>query len=119
MSKPMPNRPQMRTWLAVPGAKPMSGSTQGAARSPRAVSPSITSGRRSISAPDSRAPAQAEQALRPDQQDQRHRREQHHLRIGRIDHGGEAQDLAGDDAAEDGAGKRADAADDDDDEGLD
>src|SRR6185312_6181131 len=60
----------------------------------------------------------AEQSIGTQHQHQRHGHEQHDVGIARVEHRGDADDLAGDQAAQYGAGKRADAADDDDHEGL-
>src|SRR5689334_15332163 len=120
MSKPMPKRPQIRIWLTVPGASPTSGSTNGAATRPTAVSTSARKAwRRSISGSRSLAAPHAEQALRAYHQHQDHHREEHDAGVGRVDHRGEAENLAGDDPAEDRAGERADAADHDHHESLD
>src|SRR5215471_3617043 len=64
------------------------------------------------------AAARAEQAMRAKQQHERHRSEQHHVRVAWIDHRGEADDLARDEATEHCAGERTDSADHDDNEGL-
>src|SRR6185295_6966589 len=111
--------PQTRTRLTVLGAASTSGSTNGTAISTAAVTISTRRGRLlNISAGPSFAAARAEQAARAHQQHERHRREQHDVRVAGVDHRGQADDLAGDQAADDRAGERADAADDDDDERL-
>ena len=123
MSKPRPNRPQIRIWFTVLGAKPSSGSTKGAAIRPSAVRPSTRNGRRSTWLGLGRsAQSRLRRPIRPrgrSTQHEGHRREQHDVGIAGIDHRGDAEDLAGDQAAQDGARERADAADHDHDEGLD
>src|SRR5215471_770125 len=124
MSKPMPKRPHTRMRLTVFGAKPRYGKVNGAAMSAITVSvstrkrrlPAISCG--SSFAGASFPPFGSEQAVRPDHQDERHGGEQHDVGVAGIDHGREAHDLAGDQAAQHRARKRADAADHDDDEGL-
>src|SRR5690242_17202831 len=106
--------------LTVLGAEPRYGSTKGTAMRPIAVSVSIRKRRwPSISARSLSFPAShAEQAVRPHHQHQRHRREQHHVRVAGVDHRCEADDLARDEATEYRAGERSNPADDDDNEGL-
>src|SRR5690242_11351233 len=97
MSKPMPNSPHTRTRLTVFGAASTSGSTNGTAISTAAVTISARTGRRrNISSDPSFAAARAEQAAWAHQQHERHRREQHDVRVAGIDHRREADDLAGD-----------------------
>src|SRR5262249_37287569 len=120
MSKPMPNTPQTRMRLIVVGVNPKYGRTNGAAISAMAVRISTRKGRcLSIARPRSFAAGRAEQSIGTQHEHQRHGDEQHDVGVAWVEHGGNADDLAGDQAAEDGARKRADAADDDHDEGLD
>src|SRR5689334_25185304 len=120
MSKPSPNRPQTRIRFTVLGAKPRWGSTKGAAIRPMTVSVSIRKGRcLSITRPRSLASLHAEKAVRPHHEHERHRRKQHHIGIAGVEHRGDADDFAGDQAAEDCAWERADATDHHHDESLD
>src|SRR6185369_467478 len=107
MSKPMPNSPHTRMRLTVLGAEPRYGSTNGAAISASAVSVSTRKRRSCITRTCSFAPGRAEQAVRAHDENQRHRGEQHHVRVAGIDHRGEADDLAGNQADEDRARERA------------
>src|SRR5437763_8687550 len=119
ISKPIPNRPQTRMRFIVVGVNPRYGSTNGAAINPTAVSTSTRKGRcLSIRGPQSFAANRAEQSVRTQHEHQRHGDEQHDVGIARVEHGGDADDLAGDEPAEHGARERSDPADDDDDEGL-
>src|SRR6185312_7864615 len=119
MSKPIPNRPQTRIWLRVPGAKPIYGSTNGTTIRPSAVNASISGIRRNIKPPRSCPASRAEQPLRPQDQHERHDRKQHHLGIAWVDHGRQAENLPGDQSTQDRTRKRTDATDDDYDERLD
>src|SRR5215467_9436090 len=112
MSKPRPNRPQTRIRFTVFGAKPRWGSTKGAAIRPIAVSVSIRKGR-CLSIGKSRllAALHAEQTVRPYHEHERHGRKQHHIGVAWVEHGGDADDFACNQAAEDGARERSDAAD--------
>src|SRR3569833_4221183 len=118
MSKPMPNRPQIRMRLIVVGEKPRCGRTNGAAMRPIAVSTSTRRGRFLTIWGALFATGGAEQPVRTQHEHQRHGREQHDIGVTWIEHRADADDLAGDEAAEHRARERADAADDDHDEGL-
>src|SRR5215472_5774870 len=110
MSKPMPNKPHTSTRLMVLGAKPSHGITNGTAISPIAVRVSTSRGRcLSIGNPKSVTARRAEQPVWAYHQHQRHGGEQHHVGPRRVDHRGDTDDLAGDQAAQHGARKRADA----------
>src|SRR6185437_4203331 len=103
----------------VVGAKPRYGSTNGATISATAATVSTRRKRRclSIGGPRLLAPGHAEQPARAQHQHERHRDEQHHVRIGGVEHRRDADDLPGDEAAQYRAGERSDAPEDDDDEG--
>src|ERR1043165_1666181 len=106
MSKPRPNRPQTRMRLIVVGVNPRCGRMNGVAMSAAAVSASTRKGRcLSIKPPPSFAADRAEQAIWPQHQHQCHSHEQHDVGITGIEHRGDADDLAGDQTADDGAGK--------------
>src|SRR6188472_987064 len=117
MSKPSPNRPQIRMRFMVVGENPRWGRTKGAAISPRAVRASTMKGRLGfIGRLGSFAARRAEKAIRPEDQHERHRHEQHDIGVSGIEHRGDADDLAGYESAEDCAWEGADAANDHDDE---
>src|SRR5215469_18231361 len=104
MSKPRPNRPQTRMRLIVVGVNPRYGSTNGAAINAAAVRISTRKGRcLSIRWPYSFAAGGAEQTVRSQHQHERHRHKQHDVGVARVEHRGDADDLAGDQAADDGA----------------
>src|SRR5271155_1413180 len=105
--------------LMVVSEKPRCGSTKGAAISAMIVSASTMKGRFVLmQGPSSLAARRAEESIGADHQHKRHRHEKHDVGIAGVEHRCDADDLAGDEAAEDRARKRADATDDDDDEGL-
>src|SRR3954471_9063240 len=100
MSKPMPNMPQTRMRLIVVGVKPRYGSTKGAAIRPAAVRISTKKGRcLSIRPLASFAAGRAEQPVWTQHEDQRHGDEQHDIGIAGVEHRGDADDLAGNQAA--------------------
>src|SRR3954451_1358593 len=119
MSKPRPNRPQIRMRLIVAGEKPRYGRMNGAAISPAAVSASTRERRCfDIGRPGLLAPGGAEQPVGAEHQHQRHHDEEHDIGISGVEHRGDTDDLARDKAAEHRAWERTDATDDDDNEGL-
>src|SRR5262245_326745 len=119
MSKPTPNNPQTRMRLIVVGENPRYGSTNGAATSATAVSATMLEKRcLNMRRLCSFAGRGAEQTVRPQHQYQRHGHEQHDVGIARVEHRCDADDLASDQATENGTGKGADPADHDDDECL-
>src|SRR5574340_405363 len=77
------------------------GSTYGVTISAIAAMISMTKGRCrvSIAGPPSLATRDAEQPARPQHEHERHRDEQHHVRVRGIEHRRDADDLASDDAA--------------------
>src|SRR5579885_3644522 len=86
----------------------------GATIRPAAVSASIRKGRcLSMSAPLLFPAGGAKQPVRAQHQNQRHGDEQHDVRIARVEHRRNADDLPGDQAAKHRPRKGADAADDD------
>src|SRR3954464_16036260 len=99
ISKPRPKMPQTRMRLMVVGVKPRCGSTKGAAMSATAVATSTRTGR-FLTIGRLLASGRAEQAIGPQHQHQGHRDEQHHVGVTGVDHRGEADDLARDQAAE-------------------
>src|SRR5262245_10394338 len=117
ISKPMPNSPQTRMRLIVVGVNPRYGRTKGAAINPTAANISMRKGR-CLSMRGSFPTGCAEQSVRTQHEHQRHRNEQHHVRVARVEHGGDADDLASDEAAQNGSRKGPNAADDDHDESL-
>src|ERR1700689_5211472 len=91
MSKPMPNRTQIRIRLIVVGVKPRWGRMNGAAIRPAAVKTSTSKGRcLSISAPRSFAARGAEQPIGPQHKHQRHGDEQHDVGIAGVENRGDA-----------------------------
>src|SRR5580700_2993068 len=119
ISKPIPNKPHIRMRLIVVGANPRYGRMNGVAISPMAASASTRKGRcLSIRSPGSFAAGGAEQAVGLQDQHQRHGNEKHDIGVAWVEHRGNADDLAGDQSAENCSGEGADSADDDDDEGL-
>src|SRR3954465_118492 len=119
MSKPRPNKPQIRMRLIVAAEKPRYGRMNGATISAAAVSASTRKGRFfSIGRAGSFAPRGTEKPVGADYQHQHHRREQHDVGVTGIKHRGDTDDLARDEAAEHRARERTNAADDDDDESL-
>src|SRR5262249_33005554 len=68
--------------------------------------------------PRSFAAGRAEQSVGTQHEHQRHGDEQHDVGVAWVEHGGDADDFAGDQPAQHGARERSDAADDDYDEGL-
>src|SRR5262249_47517210 len=108
MSKPRPNMPQTRMRLIVVGVNPRYGRTNGAAINPAAVRISTRKGRcLSMRPPRSFAAGRAEQSVRTQHEHQRHGDEQHDVGIAWVEHGGDADDLAGDEPAEHGARERS------------
>src|SRR5690349_4000666 len=94
MSKPNPNRPQIRMRSIVVGEKPRYGSTNGAVISPAAVSASTTSGRCFIiGAAGSIATDGAEQPVGAEHEHEGHRREKHDVGVAWVEHRGDADDL--------------------------
>src|SRR5579862_3292749 len=120
MSKPMPKMPHIRMRLIVVGAKPRYGRMNGAMISPTAVSASTRKGRcLSIRSLRSFSADCAEQAVGSQDQYQCHGNKKHDVGVAWVEHRGNADDLAGDQATQDCSWKGADTADDDDHEGLD
>ena len=117
MSKPMPNRPQTRIRLTVFGAKPRCGSTRrgstngasdqsdGCHRfldSERDVALSISGPEASLAASPCRAVRAAGTRSTSVIAD-----EQHDVGVAGVEHRGDADDLAGDQSAQNGAGERS------------
>src|ERR1700722_13377510 len=99
--------------------KPKCGSTKGAANNTMTVNISAMSGFfMFIRGPRSLAACHAEESIGADHQHQRHRHEQHDICIAGIEHRRDADDLAGYEASKPRPRKRADAANNNDDKGL-
>src|SRR4051812_1600597 len=95
----------------VLGERPRRGSTKGATAKPVTVRISTRKGNLFIIlAATLLPPRRAEQPVGPQHKHQSHSHEQHYVGVARVEHGGDTDDLAGDEPAEHGAGKRSDAA---------